>query len=457
MSYTPHHTVLARLPALLVVAVAAIAAGCDDDDDNFVSTDDASVRVIHAAADAPAVTVNLDDDVLVSDLEFTEGSAFDTVDAGTYDLTVDASTPSGETTVIDVPAFVVQEDTDYTVLAVGEANDASLDALVVSNPDSAVSSGQARIQLVPAAPDAPAVAVYLTEPGADLAAATPSDTLSFGENSDLLDVPAGSYQVRITVAGDPGTVVYDGGTLVLDAGDDLLLAAVANTGAGPAPVSLLVNDGTSQSSVLDVATTADVRAGFVSPDAPAVDLIFDGDLANPQFNAGLFPDVTAYSSVAPDDYQLSAVDDATQGTTYFTSDLNLAAGQRYSILAVGPLASVEPLILTDDNRSIGTESRVRVVHAAPTAGAVDIYVQPTGTDINTVTPTYANVAFKADTGFASLAAGSYDLTVTPAGLKTPVAASSALTTENGDVFTVIARDNVGGGAPFSLIVEDETD
>ena len=84
-------------------------------------------------------------------------------------------------------------------------------------------------------------------------------------------------------------------------------------------------------------------------------------------------------------------------------------------------------------------------------------MEPSGVDINTVAPTYANVAFKDDTGFASLAAGSYDVTVTPAGLKAPVAASSTLVTENGDVFTVIARESAGGGAPYSLLVEDETD
>jgi hypothetical protein len=51
-----------------------------------------------------------------------------------------------------------------------------------------------------------------------------------------------------------------------------------NVCAGSAPISLLVNDGETQSELLDVDTPADVRAGHLSPDAPAVDVIVNDDL-----------------------------------------------------------------------------------------------------------------------------------------------------------------------------------
>ena len=99
----------------------------------------------------------------------------------------------------------------------------------------------------------------------------------------------GNYQIRVTLAGNPAAVVYDAGTVALADGADLLLVAVANTTTGPAPITLLVNDGTTQAELLDVATTADVRAGHLSPDAPAVDVIVNDDLANPLFNAATYP------------------------------------------------------------------------------------------------------------------------------------------------------------------------
>ena len=58
-----------------------------------------------------------------------------------------------------------------------------------------------------------------------------------------LTLPAGEYQVRLTL---PGTVdvVYDSGPLPLNAGADLLIAAIDNLGAGPSPVKLLAIDST---------------------------------------------------------------------------------------------------------------------------------------------------------------------------------------------------------------------
>ncbi|MDH4023321.1 MAG: DUF4397 domain-containing protein, partial [Gammaproteobacteria bacterium] len=93
----------------------------------------------------------------------------------------------------------------------------------------------------------------------------------------------------------------------------------------------------------------------------------------------------------------------------------------------------------------------------PAAGLVDIYVTVPGTDITTVVPAFEDVPFKADTGYVPLVGGTYDISVTPADDPSTVAIFASLPVAGGDVFTVIARDAPGGGAPFGVIVIDELD
>jgi hypothetical protein len=440
------------IAAAALVASSLVIGACGSDSNDTPRT---QLRVIHASPDAPKVNVLLDGEAVLTEVNYKEGSGFTDPARGTYDVSVDAITPGGDVTVIDVPGVEFLATTQYSILAIGKVANSTLAPLVIANLRTPVPSGQARAQVVHAAPDAPAVSVYVTAPGAALI--DPVGTFSFGEELGPVEVPAGNYQIRVTLADDPASVVYDAGTVALPGGANLLLVAVANTTTGSAPISLLVNDGSTQSELLDVETLADVRAGHLSPDAPAVDVIVNNDLANPLFNAATFPSLTSYASVPPATYNIKVVDDASQTLTVIDADLPVVAGQSYSVLAVGLLADIEPLVLTDDRRSVATEARVRIVHGSPSAGNVDIYVAAPGTDINTINPTFANVPFKANTGYVGLTGATYEVSVTPAGAKSPVAIFATLPIENGDVFTAIARDAPGGGAPLGLLLEDETD
>jgi len=444
-----------RIIGVVAAAAAAVVLGACGSDSSSPRKE-LALRVIHASPDAPDVNVLVDGAAVLSGVAYKEGSGYLALDEGTYDLAVEAITPAGNAVVIDLPGTALSRNTDYSVLAIGKVAASTLAPLVLSNPQSAIPAGQVRVRVVHAAPDAPTVDVYLTEPMADIAVETPI-TLAFGADAGPLEVAGGDYRVRVTLTGDPD-VVFDSGTIALPAGADLLVAAVNNTATGPAPVSLVVNTGASQFEVLDAATTADVRAGHVSPDAPAVDIVVDDNLAAPAVEDLLYAEVTPYLSLAPGDYNFKVVDSATQSVQAINLDATLDIGTRTSVFAVNRLdTGIESLVLVDDPRSIATEARVRIVHGSPAAGLVDIYVTVPGTDITTVVPAFEDVPFKADTGYVPLVGGTYDISVTPADDPSTVAIFASLPVAGGDVFTVIARDAPGGGAPFGVIVIDELD
>jgi hypothetical protein len=217
----------------LAAAVALGAVGCGDDAAE-PGASEARVRVVHASPDAPAVDVLVDGTAVLEGVGFGAASSYLPLEAGDRRLQVRAA---GTSTVVidDQPAL--DDGASYTVIASGLVADIS--ALVLRDDPTAPPAGRARLRVVHGAPSAPAVDVYVTAPGADLAGATPALTgVEFRDASSYLEVPAGSYQVRVTVAGTT-QVAIDTGTLALAAGQVRTAIAIDAPGAG-APFGVLL-------------------------------------------------------------------------------------------------------------------------------------------------------------------------------------------------------------------------
>lgn len=218
----------------LLLAATAFTAACDDDDDNTGPEGESRVRVVHASPDAPEVDVLLDDAVVLSEVPYLAASDYLETTDGDHNLKVNAAGTS--TTAIDADVTLT-DGTDYTVIASGLV--AQIEPIVLEDDNTAPAAGSVRVRAIHGAPSAPAVDVYVTAPGADLATATPTLTgVEFGDVSDYLEVPAGDYQVRLTPAGSK-TVALDSDALTLAGGQVRTVIAVDAAGGG-APFDFLV-------------------------------------------------------------------------------------------------------------------------------------------------------------------------------------------------------------------------
>lgn len=468
-----------------------------------------AVRLVHAAADGPRVNLLLQGAVVRAGLDYKQGTGFLFLTAGSYDIGVQAILPGDDATIVDLPDESLVAGNQYTLVAVGKSGNDTVEALTIAHPIAEVATGNGRLEFVHAAPDAPAIDVYFTAPGDALTPAGLLGSLSFKGQLPRQEFPAGTYRIRLTPAGDTGTVLYDSGDLALRSRADLFVVVVTNTSTGTAPVSVVINDGSIQGEVPDVAAPAAIRVVHGSPDAPPLvataeralkkqlssppqdplpnpPCAYDPNLlatdplcvAPPPASTALggslaFPDFTAYVDIDPgldppagydffntsDRYTVTVAAAATPATKLTTSAVSLARGERITVVAAGLLASIGDIVLIDDIRSVATEGRLRLVQGSPGAGLVDIYVAAPATDLATATPLLGSVSLANQTGHLGFAAGDYRVTIKKTGTDVTVPANVLVTVDvtlaAGTVQTLILRDAPGGGTPIGVILIDD--
>ncbi len=419
------------------------------------------LRALHASPDAPPVNIIINGNAALTNVDYREGSGFLDANEQTR-VEVAAIVPGGDVVVID-ETLQLEFSTEYTLIAAGNVA-APVAALLIENPaDEPIVAGSVRAQVVHAAPSAPAVDVYVTAPDADLAASSPVNEvpLAFQNATERVTVPAGEYRIRVTAAGDARTVVFDSGTVALPADADLMLVAVENVGPGASAIQLVTLDDTAATPLLDVNTPASVLAVHASSDAPAVDVLANitntaENEAVPLARGVMFPAACSISSVPAGEYELSITAAGDPSTVALQFDLAAEGGDEIAAIVSGYLGSTPPLqaiALASDTRPVATEAKVRITHASPGTGAVDIYLLADGVDLNagTTTPSFAAVPFGSDTGVLSIAPGTYDVYVTPSGNRNVIAIEVAdLALAGGQVLDVLARDPATDGSEGTL-------
>jgi hypothetical protein len=198
-----------------------------------------------------------------------------------------------------------------------------------------------------------------------------------------------------------------------------------------------------------------VRVVHASPDAPNVDVLVDGQVV---LNDVQYQQFSGYLAVTKGMHNIK-VNVAGGGSTVIDADVDLAAGEYYTAIASDLAASITPLVLVDDLKAPPAgNAKVRLVHGAPSAGLVDIYVTAPGADISMLNPDVANFAFQDETGYLELPVGTYQVRVTLAGTKTVAIDTGALPLPAGLIATALAVEAQGGGAPYTaLLLEDTKD
>jgi hypothetical protein len=198
---------------------------------------------------------------------------------------------------------------------------------------------------------------------------------------------------------------------------------------------------------------ARLRIAHVSPDAPNVDVYVDEHRVLEDVSFGAVSD---YLHLYPGQHAVRITAAGDPDTVAAEGDVSLTPGADYTAAAVGERSegTFRPLVLEDDNGPVEEgHARVRLVHAAPDAPAVDVTAGGGETTL------FEDVAFGESGGYVTVDADAYDLAVRPAGGGDPVAEVPA-TFESGTVSTAFAAgyltpDDEPTDEAFALLLETD--
>ncbi len=444
------------LPRIAILAATALLAACGADDtergpepDTVPRTGD--LRILNAIVDSPDL------------LAFRSGTSVGTVPFSTVvsldnsivaNYRIDIGFLDAQNTFVpivndmEVPIY---EDYERTVMVTGTLANAAV--TVIANEEFLYGERgtpvlDPQIQFVHAADGIGSLDFHLTAPAA--AITTPSATLDLRAYSPISSTAAGDYQLRVTPAGQPGTVLFDSGTFARTSTTRETYVAVNYVGPGGPGIRVIriTALGFAESFPAEVLSAA-VRFANLVADLPLADLYF-GD---PATTAAIFEDVafgefSPYLTLAGGNQTVRVTAADVTSPVIHTQAIGVLSGNfaTYNLGGLVNPASIVGNYVLDDNRIVGTRTQVRFFNASPAAGVVNVYLLVPGQTTTDVLPTFLSAPV-GGAGVARLPPGPYDLVVENAqGVNLSGPERVDIPSDDTQMLTI--TDTVGGGAPF---------
>jgi uncharacterized protein DUF4397 len=191
---------------------------------------------------------------------------------------------------------------------------------------------------------------------------------------------------------------------------------------------------------------ANLRLVNAMPSQPSLEMLVGG---NDEASAVAYATASAYASIGSGSQQVQ-VEPTGGNNILVTQTINLSSGTNNTFLAT----TSGGMVLNDDNTTPATGNiAIRAINASATLGTADVYIVASGTNINTVNPTAASVAFPSATDYETVTAGSYQVIFTQPGQKIPMISSSPSVFTSGQVRSIMGLDGQNGGFTTSVLAD----
>jgi hypothetical protein len=144
-------------------------------------------------------------------------------------------------------------------------------------------------------------------------------------------------------------------------------------------------------------------------------------------------------------------------TVLTTTSVALSKKNHYTLLSYGKAGALSAMLLNDDNAAPDSgKSLLRIVHAAPDAGPLDVYLTAGGDALATATPLQTAAAVGALGAYNTIVSGAWRLRIAAQGSKTDLRLDvAALDFASQGVFTLVLTPGRGGMLVNALLLAQQ--
>jgi hypothetical protein len=315
-------------------------------------------------------------------------------------------------------------------------------------------STDAQILAINAGESLPAMDLYLERPGVGIGGATPRGTLAARGQMAARTLPSGDYELRLTAAGDPTTVLFTSTIISLTAGVTTTLVVTPEAGETTAAFTVQFVHAVSQA-LVDVNAPTEMRALNAAADRQPRDFAINREFAPPLFPAAPFASPTSYASVpVTATLPINVTPPGNPGVLELDQTVATVGAFRYTTLFSGDAGTLTHVLTIDDYRRIHGTAKLRFFNTARQfTDFIELVLVPTGELPENFAGQIALVAPGAS-AHSLLVPGGYDLYLRRAGTNEILSGPTPVTLDERGIYTVLAVNGPTNVTAEAVLLDD---
>jgi hypothetical protein len=427
--------------SLTCLVAAGLALGGCTESQRPEATGKGSIRAIHAVPTGADVTFLIEERAL-GNLAYKNSTSVQQFDDLTYNFNFDTRKP-GDTSLsrIATETVTVVPEMDYVFVLTGSI--ASPSVLLWESEERQWEGDETTFEVSAGhlSPGSGALDVYFVEEGTAPAAGTERGTLSFGERLPPFEVESGEYEVIVTAAGNPASVLFTSTSRDYAERTSVLFTIQDADPSITTPLSVRRIDQNGTSTELGDPAFPPTRRFFnAALGSGSMDVYLDDDFVTPIVSNLAYAVVSADVPVPAGESTYTYTAAGNPGAILLEDEDTVLRNTRGTNFVLGEPDDLEVSVFIDNRRPVTGFGKIRINQMSTEFALVDAYLLAPGTDLDDESPNLPRLATAGTSNYVNLDPGNYELTVTETAEKTVLAGPLTVNVTSGSIREVAIVD-----------------